>query len=86
MTRVGIKKTILQFIEEEYGTPSLDESKKIVDMGMDSFSIVSFFLLVDNEFHIFRDVEEGTDPFSTIDINNITLKEVIDKCFLMNTK
>jgi len=86
MTRIEVKKTVLQFIEEEYGTPSLDESKKIVDMGMDSFSIVSFFLLIDNEFHIFKDIEEGIDPFSTIDINNITLKEVIDICFLMNTK
>jgi len=86
MNRNEIKEFVYQCIKDEYGTDDLNENTKIVDTGMDSFGITTFFLSLDSKFKYFGEHIEGVDPFSKIDIKNITIKEVIDRCLLMNTK
>ena len=50
------------------------------DLDLDSFGYTVLMLGLDDKFGLFSDVPEGTDPFSTIDWDNITIKELVDRC------
>lgn len=76
-------KTVLEFINTairaEKGNRVTPESK-LVDSDLDSFGFTVIFLDLDTKYNYFKDVMAGTDPFSTIDFQSITIQEVIDKC------
>jgi len=68
-----------QTIVEENGTPVKFESA-LHETNLDSFGYTVLFLELDSKYNIFKDVSENEDPFKTIDWENITVKEVINRC------
>jgi hypothetical protein len=70
---------INEIIVEEHGY-RLQPNQKLIESEIDSFSMTTLFLELDEKYEYFKDVPDGTDPFKTIDFENITLQDLINKC------
>lgn len=79
---------VLEFINKtihsEKGV-NVQVGQKLIDAELDSFGITVLFMDLDTEYQYFKDVPDDVDPFTLIDFQHITIKEMVDQCLLNRT-
>lgn len=84
MKKQEILEQINQYILEEKGLP-LKMPDLFISSELDSLGMTLALLAVDAEFPIFRDIPEGVDEFEALDIPNMTMRDLVNKCKLSIT-
>ncbi|MCP4487733.1 MAG: hypothetical protein GY820_10515 [Gammaproteobacteria bacterium] len=78
-----------EIIDDEKGVP-VTMNSKFSDAGLDSLGTVLTIATLEAEYPFFKDHENGmtsfeNDAFQSLDIENLTVRELIRKCVLSIT-
>jgi acyl carrier protein len=84
MKNSEVLQKINEYIVEEKGRKVTMESK-FLDAGLDSLGSMIFFLNLAAEFPIFDGIPED-DQLASLDIPNLTIRDLVHKCRLSITK
>lgn len=81
MNKDKVLKRINEIVIEEKGVP-VDKNSLFTDTQLDSLGTMIVLATIDAEFKPFK---EGFEKwFSSVDINTLTIRDVINKCILSN--
>lgn len=83
--REEILEVINTLIRSEKGS-RVTEDSTFLDAALDSFGYAMFFMGLDTKYDYFNACNYGDDPFKEIPYSTLTVKEIIDKCLLGNTR
>ena len=75
----AIESYINKCIREEKGN-KITVNQKISDSDLDSLGIVIMLLSVDDRYKCFKHIPDTEDVFEVLDIENMTLKDLILLC------
>lgn len=73
-----------EIIVEEKGIPVTMDSMW-TDSELDSLGTVITFAILESEYPIFKDMECDADALSTIDLQTLTIRELVKQCVLSTT-
>ena len=81
------KKTVLakinEIIDEEKGRAVTMDSM-FLDAELDSLGTLITFIIIDSEFEIF-DKDDAENALENVDIENLTIRDLVTKCILSTT-
>lgn len=85
MKKQEVLDSINSMIVEEYGN-SLTMQDKLIDSGLDSLGMSLFLIQLDSKFGVLADKQEGVSEFDHLDIENLTVRDLVNKCVLLTTQ
>lgn len=85
MIKQSVFDTVNKIIVSEYGN-SVSMNDLLMDSGLDSLGMTLVLLQLDTLFKIFKNKPEDVSEFDYLEIQTLTLRDLVNRCVSSNTQ